>query len=376
MHVRSITSLAVGVGAIAVAFSAGIAVRDLSTPSAPRAAVGQKADIVAEIRDDLRTRYVEPLPSSVLSAPSAQALLARLHDPYTVYLTPRDYALLRTETVGYVGLGLRLTPTAHHLRVLGAIPGSPAAVARLAGGDTILAIDGVSTRTLSMTSALRRLKGQAGSHVKLRVLRAGGHNPTLITLTLTRRNVVLQDVTWRDVGKGASRTRVIAISEFSLGVAAKVRKAARGAHRVVLDLRGDRGGLLSEAIATADVFLKKGRIVSWSGAHMPVHVMRASGNALPKMPLAVLVNRGTASAAEIVAAALQDNHRAIVVGTRTYGKASVQEIEPLDDGGALKLTIATYYTPKGRDLHGHGVQPDVYAPRHALQRALHTFVAA
>ena len=171
-----------------------------------------------------------------------------------------------------------------------------------------------------------------------------------------------------DVAKGA--VRVIRIVRFSHGVAAQVRRAARDAPVVVLDLRGNPGGLISEAVDTVDVFLARGDIVSYSGAHMLGRTVRATQSALPRMPLVVVVDGATASAAEIVAAALSENKRAKVVGTRTFGKASIQAVVPVAGGGAVKLTVATYRTPNGLDIHGRGVRPDVAVKTQLLVHAV------
>jgi carboxyl-terminal processing protease len=325
--------------------------------------------LVSEVRGELVARYVHPLTPAELRAPSVQDLLARIDDPYTVYLSPPEYRAIQAETMGtMVGIGLRLAPGRASLRVLDTFPGSPAQRAGLRPGDEITAVDGLRLQGGSLADALARLQGGRGTTVILRF-----HHPaddTVLTAGVVRRWIPLRPVRARDIGRGADRVRVIRIASFSAGVARQVRQLAFGAPAVVLDLRGDPGGLLQEAVATADVFLPSGVIVSWSGAHATRQVVQANGTATAAMPVAVLVDRRTASAAEILAAALQDHHRGVVVGTRTFGKASIQVVVPLASGGALKLTAATYRTPAGHDLHGRGVVPDVPARRDALARAL------
>jgi carboxyl-terminal processing protease len=325
--------------------------------------------LVSEVRSELVGRYVRPLTLAELEAPSVPDLLARLDDPYTVYLSAPEYRAIRAETTGtMVGIGLRLAPGRASLRVLDTFPGSPAERAGLRPGDEITSVDGLRLQGGSLADALARLQGAQGTTVVLRF-----HHPaddTLLTAGVVRRWIPLDPVRARDVGRGAERVRIIRIASFASGVARQVRQLAFGSPAVILDLRGDPGGLLQEAVATADVFLPRGVIVSWSGAHTARQVVRANGSATAAMPVAVLVDRRTASAAEILAAALQDHHRALVVGARTFGKASIQLVVPLSAGGALKLTAATYRTPAGHDLHGHGVVPDVPARRQALSRAL------
>jgi carboxyl-terminal processing protease len=202
--------------------------------------------------------------------------------------------------------------------------------------------------------ALAALQAPHRGPLNLVMRRKGGHAHAV---RVTRGVVARPAVLVNDVSKGA--VRVIRILRFSHGVAAAVRRAARDAPVVVLDLRGNPGGLISEAVDTVDVFLANGRIVSYSGAHMLGATVKATRHALPRMPLVVVVDRATASAAEIVAAALSDNKRAKIVGTRTFGKASIQAVVAVPGGGAVKLTVATYRTPNGLDIHGRGVRPDV-----------------
>jgi carboxyl-terminal processing protease len=271
-------------------------------------------------------------------------------------------------TARYGGVGLRLTPGARPLRVVGTLRGSPAADAGLGHGDCVLTIDGIPTRRIAFASAVARLQGPPRSSVVLRVLHRGTTRPVVVRLL--REELAPRSVMTHDIIRRGHLVRVIRVATFARGVGAAVRRAARGAKAVVLDLRGDPGGLLDEAIATTNVFLHSGRIVSWRGAHVPSQSLDAAGNALPRMPLAVLVDRDTASAAEIVAAALQEHRRAIVIGDRTFGKATLQEVAPLPSGGALKLTIATFLTPLGHDLHHRGVQPDVPGGGDPVSRAL------
>jgi carboxyl-terminal processing protease len=326
---------------------------------------------VSLVRKELAERYVRTLDETTLDAPTIPSLLAQLHDRYTVYLMPGQYrAFLDRVSATQIGVGLSLGRDGRSLRVVQSLVGSPAAAAGLAGGDAILAIDGVSTRGIDVEDALAHLQaGVTGTRVELRVRRSSTGD--IRNVRLERIRISTHAVSWRDIGSGPGRVRVIRVSTFADGVARQVRALATRAPAVILDLRGDPGGLLDEAVETASVFVRKGRIVSWDGANVGYHVRTASNTSLPPMPLAVLVDRRTASAAEIVAAAIRDHMRGAIVGTRTFGKGSLQSVEPLANGAALKLTIAEYRTPKGRDLHGRGVLPTIEAtPKQSLSLAL------
>jgi carboxyl-terminal processing protease len=368
--VRLRPALAIG-GSAVCCFGIGLVVDQIALKqhSAPVAA---PITSVSLVRDELSSRYVRPLDARELTAPTVPALIARLHDRYTVYLKPAQYrAFLQRVAATRVGVGLSLARDPHAgLRVIESFEGSPAAEAGLENGDAILAIDGVSTRGIDIEAALAHLEsGVTGTHAILRVRHAG--TGSAHDVRVERVRISTHAVSARDIGSGKNAVRVIRIRAFATGVARQVRALAAGAPKVILDMRGDPGGLLDEAVATASVFVRRGRIVSWSGINVGHQVRFASGTALPPMPVAVLVDRHTASAAEIVAAAIQDHMRGPVIGTRTFGKGSLQAVEPLSNGAALKLTIAEYRTPKGRDLHGRGVIPNVLAtPKHALSLAL------
>lgn len=361
------TALCCLVGAVIVGEQASS-----TAPNVRRAASSRAPLSVALVRKELAERYVRLLPASTLDAPTIPSLLAQLRDRYTVYLRPAEYrAFLDRVSTTQVGVGLSLVRDRRAgLRVIQSLQGSPAARAGLGGGDAILAIDGVSTRGLDIQGALAHLEsGVAGTGVELRVRLS--HSGNVRNVRLERIRITTHPVSWNDIGTGARRVRVIRISTFADGVARRVRALAANAPSVVIDLRGDPGGLLDEAVDTASIFVRKGTIVSWYGANVGYHLRSATNSSLPPMPLAVLVDRGTASAAEIVAAAIGDHRRGAIVGARTFGKGSLQSVQPLANGAALKLTIAEYRTPKGRDLHGRGVLPTIRATsKQALALAL------
>jgi carboxyl-terminal processing protease len=315
----------------------------------------------------LAERYVRALdPDALASARTVAQLIAQLRDPFSSYLTSAEYAALRADTApGFYGIGVRVRPQGKALlRIVGVVPRSPASRAGLHSGDLLVAVDGLKVRN-HIDTALAALQAPHRGPLRL-VMR---HKAGRTHVVSVRRGIVRQPaVLVHDEAKGA--VRVIRITRFSHGVAQDVRRAARAAHVVVLDLRGNPGGLILEAESTVDVFLDRGRIYSYSGAHTLARVVKAKHSALPRMPLVVVVDRATASAAELVAAALGENKRAKIVGTRTFGKSSIQAVVPVPGGGAVKLTVAEYRTPNGRSLHGHGVLPDVTVKTRLLVRAV------
>jgi carboxyl-terminal processing protease len=322
---------------------------------------------LSEVRAVVAANYYEPVPQSVLAQPTVAALIAGLRDRYTEFLTPAQYRSVRRTLAGsYSGIGLRVLPGVGGLLVRRTLPG-PARIAGVRPGDTILSVDGAATAGLPLDEAIGRILGKSGSPVKLRV-RRGAHT---LVFTVLRRSFRLATVHRRLVGT----VGVIDVDSFSDGSALSVARAVRslsgrGATSFVLDLRGNPGGLLSEAAATASLFLPPGSsIASLGGAHRQARIVYSRGRPLTAAPLLVLVDARSASASEVVAGALQDHRRARLVGQVTFGKSLVQELVRLPSGAALRLTVARYLTPAGRDLSLGGLRPNVRSP-HALAAAL------
>jgi carboxyl-terminal processing protease len=346
--------------AVLVAFGVGLALR-------PVARSPVRSSEAKQVSAQLATRYYRKLPKSVLSQRTVPALIASLHDRYTAFLTPAEYRAARRAYVGgYGGIGVTLLPGPGGLLVRRTLQG-PARIAGIKPGDMILTVDGANTAGLPFHEAIGRILGRAGSRVSLRVRRHG----RALAFTLVRRQFQLRPVHSRLDGK----VGVVRISAFSRGAARMTTAAVaqlrrRGATSLVLDLRGDPGGLLNEAVGVASLFLHAGAsIVSLAGAHRPLEIIYAKAGGPTAVPLAVLVDGGSASASEVVAGALKDHGRATIIGQPTYGKSLVQEIERLPSGAALKLTVARYLTPAGVDISHGGVQPDVRS-QHALVAAL------
>jgi carboxyl-terminal processing protease len=332
------------------------------------------ATVVDQVREALEARYYRPVPPRVLRLGSVEAMLSALGDPYTEYLPHADYELLEQELAGsYVGIGISVAPGRSGLLVVATRPG-PARAAGIRAGDTIVRIGSEPALRLGLTQALTRIGGPSGTRVRLELMRAG----QVRWVSVPRRQMLAQNVQGRLVAFAGRSWADVKISAFAKGTAAALRRTVErlqrlGAAGFVLDLRDDPGGLLTEAVSVASLFLRRGVVVTLRGAHEVRTVYRARGDVVTSLPLVVLVGRATASSAEVVAAALHDHQRATIVGERTYGKALVQSIDPLGDGGALELTVAHYYTASGADISGIGVVPDVRAvdrPRTPVDEAL------
>jgi carboxyl-terminal processing protease len=310
----------------------------------------------------LQQSYYLPINQAVLRAHGLHGVLRALHDPYTQYLSPHAYQLVVTEEESrFVGVGMAFTHTPDGLVVSATLPGLPAATAGLRPGDLITQIGLEPLAPLSYGRDLRLLRGPVGSSVSL-VVRRRHQAPR--TLTLKRTAVDLPNVFSRSIRYHGRQYAYVRLPGFVAGVARRIREVAQRAssdHRagLILDLRGNMGGLLDEAVDVADVFQGSGVVVATHGLHEPRHVYSADDRAVAHLPVAVLVDSSTASAAEVVAGALQRAHRAVVVGTRSFGKGTVQAVQPLQGGGALKLTVAVFSLAGGERVNRRGIIPDV-----------------
>jgi len=323
-------------------------------------------DTFASVLSHVENSYVEPVSQRELVYGAIEGMMGRL-DPHSVFMRPELFKSLRGEASGeFDGLGLELTIRNEQLMVISPMADSPGERAGLLPGDRLVSIDGTPTRDLTLAEAVRRLKGPPGSQVMLEVMRDGFPAPQ--QLVLLRERLQLQSVEWRvlDATRRYAYVRVKAFqdrTDRALRQALdEARVAVKGDLRgLVLDLRNDPGGLLEQAVRVADTFLVSGVIVTTEGRNRrTVEVEKAHPKETePSYPLVVLVNKGTASASEIVAGALQDHRRAVVMGTQTFGKGSVQSIIDLEDGAGLKLTVARYYTPSHRSIQELGITPDV-----------------
>jgi carboxyl-terminal processing protease len=318
---------------------------------------------LAEVRAKLAELYVTPLDEKVLAEQALKGLLQGLKDPYTDYISPEDLNSFDTQLKGRLtGIGAQLTMVNDHIMVTTPLEGSPALKAGIRPGDLIEAIDGKSTRGMAIADAVKRILGPAGSVVKLKVVHPEG---VAEEIPITRGEIRFRSVTgflrgadgqWQFLLDADHKVGYLQVLQFSGRTAAEAREAILalqkdGLKGLILDLRSCPGGLLEQALEMGKLFLSNGVIVTMRGQNKAEHAFKADGKTtLGDFPLVVLVNEHTASAAEILAGALRDHDRAVLLGTRTYGKGSVQTIIKLDAGGALKVTTAYHYLPSGRNI--------------------------
>ncbi len=294
-------------------------------------------------------------------------LRKRHGDRFSEYFSPQSLESFNQAIEGrFSGVGLSVVPVKQGLRAVQVFPASPAKRAGIAPGDTIVSVDGDPIAGESSSEATAKIKGPEGTEVTLGV--RDGKSDKLRRLRLTRAEVALPNVSSRIESVDGERLGYVRMLSFSEGAHAPLAEAVRkvdrqGARGIVLDLRGNPGGLLDEAVLSASLFLPEGEVVVRTESRSQGEsVHETIGDALTELPLAVLIDRGTASAAEILAAALADNAGAKVVGTRSFGKGVFQQEEPLSNGGALKLTVGEYFTPEGVNLaRSRGIHPDVEA---------------
>ncbi|MHA7850675.1 S41 family peptidase [Roseovarius sp.] len=327
--------------------------------------VYEQLDLFGDIFERIRSQYVEEVDEGELIEAAINGMLTSL-DPHSSYLSPQDAADMRVQTRGeFGGLGIEVTQEDGFVKVVSPIDGTPADNAGIEAGDFITHVDGASVLGLTLDEAVDLMRGPVGSEIIITVVREGEAEP--FDVSIIRDTITLTAVRTR-TEQNAVILRVTTFNDQTYknleeGLAEQI-EAAGGADKVsgiVLDLRNNPGGLLTQAIKVSDAFLDKGEIVS-TRSRDPQDGERfnaTAGDLANGKPIVVLINGGSASASEIVAGALQDHHRAIVVGTKSFGKGSVQTVMPLRGDGAMRLTTARYYTPSGRSIQALGVSPDI-----------------
>jgi carboxyl-terminal processing protease len=341
----------------------------------------KKLRVFSQVLTYVQQNYVDELDGDELVYDAITGMLSGL-DPHTTFMRPAEYEKLREDTAGeFGGLGIEVGAAGDVIQVEVVHADSPGAHAGLKAGDKILAVDGESMHGQPLEASVKLMRGVPGTRVVLTVERKGWDKPR--DIPLVRRQVRVPSVDDDDLGNNIAYIRIRAFQERTDAELAHALSDARKHARelgkdqpagVVLDLRDNPGGLLDEGVRVADRFLDDGLIVTTQGRNprnTEREVARPEGTE-PNYPVVLLVNDGTASASEIVAGALQDHKRAVVVGTRTFGKGSVQTLFGLDDGAGLKLTIARYFTPSGRSIQDVGIEPDVAVrPAADLPAGLH-----
>ncbi|KUJ76441.1 peptidase S41 [Ruegeria marisrubri] len=329
------------------------------------ASVYQQLDLFGDIFERIRAQYVEEVEANELIEAAIDGMLTSL-DPHSSYLSPEDAEQMRVQTRGeFGGLGIEVTQEEGFVKVVSPIDGTPADEAGIEAGDFITHVDGESVLGLTLDKAVELMRGPVGSEIVITVVREGEPEP--FDVTIIRDTIKLTAVRARTEGESV----VLRVTTFNdqtypnlkEGLEKQIEEAGGidKVNGVVLDLRNNPGGLLTQAIKVSDAFLDEGEIVSTRGRN-PEDGERFNatpGDLIQGKPVVVLINGGSASASEIVAGALQDHRRAIVVGTKSFGKGSVQTVMPLRGDGAMRLTTARYYTPSGRSIQALGVSPDI-----------------
>jgi carboxyl-terminal processing protease len=318
----------------------------------------------AELINTIQDHYYKPVSKKKLEDASLKGMVASLNDPYSRYFSPQEAKAFNDDLSGrFEGVGMSVHPVKLGLLITDTFPGSPARSSGLRGGDIITGVNGSPLAGLGINIATDRIKGPPGTFVDLTVKRGKKR----LRFHVKRARISVPEVGGRLVKRKGHKFAVVTLDSFSSGVHGKLRaeidkQLKKGAEGIVLDLRGNPGGLLREGVLVSSIFIEKGTIVSTSGRAEPKHVYKAEGDAISsKIPVVVLVDRGTASSSEITTGALRDTGRATVVGTKTFGKGVFQEVEPLKNGGALDLTIGRYYLPDGEALPKGGIPAQVKA---------------
>lgn len=333
--------------------------------SEDRASTYEQLDLFGEIFERVRSEYVEDVTSEELIQNAIDGMLTGL-DPHSSYLPPKDFDDMAVQTRGeFGGLGIEVTQENGFIKVVSPIDDTPAFEAGVAAGDLIVQIDGEPTQGLTLDEAVERMRGAVGEPIVITIVREGVDEP--FDITIVRDTIKVTAVRGRIEGE----TVVLRVSTFNRqtfpNLETQIEKQVaelggiENVNGFVLDLRFNPGGLLSQAILVSDAFLEQGEIVSTRGRDLSESERHnaTAGDLAQGKPIVVLINGASASASEIVAGALQDHNRAVVVGTRSFGKGSVQTIMPLGEDRAIRLTTARYYTPSGRSIQALGVQPDI-----------------
>ena len=362
LKVRAILVIVIGI-VMGLSLSIGGGLVNGNQPPDKEELAWEQARLFAEVLERVKRDYVEPIDDAELLESAIRGMVSDL-DPHSQYLDAREYRDIRISTTGsYTGIGIEVDEVGGNVMIVTPIAGSPAARSGLQSGDQIIAVDGISVEAAHLQDTIGRLRGHAGSKVTITVLR----DDEAIDYDLRRQIIRMASVHKEFLSPSFGYVRV---SQFSENTARELSRAVDDLQDandgmlqgLVLDLRNNPGGVLDSAVDVADLFLNSGVIVTADGRSVDSRFTRSAhrGDILDGATMVVLVNKGSASASEIVAGALQDHDRALIVGTETFGKGLVQTVVPLSKGRAIKLTTSRYFTPSGDSIHDVGIEPDVY----------------
>ncbi|MBR0647981.1 S41 family peptidase [Roseomonas hellenica] len=354
-------------GVITAAFAAGVVAGPMVAAWAQdgsRAETYRLLNLFGDVFERVRAEYVEPVNDRDVIENAIQGMLAGL-DPHSSYMNPRSFRDMQVQTRGeFGGLGIEVTQENGYVKVISPIDDTPAARAGVRPGDLITHLNGQSTQGLSLQDAVDQMRGERGSTIRITIRREGTDRP--IELAITRDVIRPQVARFRLEGNDIGYVRLTSFNEqtetaLRRAISTMRTQAGGNLRGIILDLRNNPGGLLDQAVQVSDDFLEQGEIVS-TRARRAEDAQRWNarpGDIAQGLPMVVLINGGSASASEIVAGALQDHRRAYVLGSRSFGKGSVQTVMPIPGNGAIRLTTARYYTPSGRSIQATGIDPDV-----------------
>jgi len=316
------------------------------------------------VMETIRRNYVEKTTDEAMIDGALTGMLASL-DPHSTYMNKEMYKQIQVETKGeFGGLGIEISAAEGGIKVVAPIEDTPAYKAGIKAGDLIIKIDDQLARDISLAEGVKLMRGKPGTSINLTIFREGEDTP--LVFKIIRAVIKVKSVKSDVLAPGYAYLRITQFQERTDSLLAeavrKLKDQSQGSlNGAVLDLRNNPGGLLNQAVAVSDLFLDKGKIVSTkSRTGSNLNFKAQPGDILDGVPMVVLINNGSASASEIVAGALKDNHRGVLVGSRSFGKGSVQTVIPLSDGSALKLTTALYYTPSGTSIQATGIEPDIH----------------
>ena len=375
-HLSRLNSLALTIAlviAAPLALAAGQAAQPVAAASAKAPLPLDELRTFAEVMDRIKAAYVEPVDDKTLLENAIKGMLSNL-DPHSAYLGPEDFAELQESTSGeFGGLGIEVGTEDGNIKIVSPIDDTPASKAGIQAGDFIVKINGQPTRGLTMTEAVDKMRGKVGQKITLTLVRNGG---TPFDVTLTRANIQVKSVKSQLLEDGYGYIRITQVQvktgEEVASALSKLRRenGNKKLKGIILDLRNNPGGVLQSAVEVVDHFITKGLIVYTKGriANSELRFSATGKDLSENVPLVVLINGGSASASEIVAGALQDQKRGVVMGTTSFGKGSVQTVLPLNNDRALKITTALYFTPNGRSIQAQGIVPDIEVSRAKITR--------